>query len=170
MKEQYLFEMRSSFSSEVCEEHQKTFNKKYDEISNRLEDLALDVYEIASDYEVEQNLVSDQDRLIKKLSSDIRNWMEDIHTLMSRADKEIRDYQLSVSNSPSPEGFCKIYVDVKNRCAQMEKECKHDEDAFYSRIISAASKTELDEIEKDMRTRHDCIQGELDCIKKSLDG
>lgn len=167
----YISKMQSCATFNDCEEVRQLFFKEYEVISESLEDMALDVFEISCDYDLEQNLVSDKDALMKDIASRFRSLSELSHTIIRKVEKEIADYKDQVSANPNSEsGPFKEFMDMKRDISQLKDEAEKYEDELSMQILSASSKLELKTIKANAETQLGLLRQQMVQIERRLNG
>lgn len=152
----YVSQMQSCASSyDRCEEIRQSFVREYEMISDTLEDMALDVFDISCDYDIEQNLVSDKDTMMKDVASQFRSISELVHDFIRRIENEIVDYKNRVSDNPNTEsGPFKLFMDIKQDVLKLKAEIEKGENELSTQILSATSKADLQKIKPEEKVRY----------------
>ena len=167
----YVSKMQSCATYNDCEAVRQLFYKEYEVISESLEDMALDVREISCDYDIEQNLVSDKDALMKDMASKFRLLSELSHTIMCEIEKEIIDYKDQVSANPNSEsGPFKGFMDMKREICQLKDETEKYEDELSMQILSASSKLKLQTIKEQSETKLEFFRQQMMQVERQLNG
>ena len=164
-----IIETQSCISLSNCINIRKRFFNKFESISDHLRDLALDVFELSCNFDVEQNYVSDKDVLIKNLSYYGRILSELYHNVIWEIDKEINDYKdyVSPNRYPKSERF-NSFIKMRKRMVKLKKKAEHIEEELLIDITSAESKDVLKNIGIKIKNKLGEVQNEMEEIKSKL--
>lgn len=144
----HISNMQSCASSDACNGVRQAFTKEYNRLSDELEDLALDVFELSCKYDVDKNLVSEKDTLLKTLSERFRELDSFVFSVSQKIEKEINDYKDLVSDNPSPDSSqYKDLISMQSAVNQFNDDI-HKENNYISCIQNASSKDELEEMKE----------------------
>lgn len=169
--DEHVSKMQSCASFDSCEEIRQSFFREYEIISDSLEEMALDVFDISCDYDVEQNLVSDKDALMKDVSARSRSLSELSHNILREVESEINDYKELVTTNPNPEsGQFKSFMDIRQDINKLKDEVEKLEDKLSSQILSAMSKHELEIIKTQVEVEMEHIHQRILEIELRING
>ena len=141
----YISKMEACKSLISCIETRQSFFKEQDIISDALEDYALDVFDISCNYNVEENLVSDKDLLIKDVTYQYRTISELAHNLLRAIEKEKNDYRELVTSNPDCEaGRYKLFLDIEQNIYNLKSESEKNEHEFMLQVLKSLNKQELE--------------------------
>ena len=167
----HMSKMQSCASYDSCEEIRQSFFKEYATISEALEDMALDVFDISCDYDVEQNLVSDKDNMMKEIAFRFRSLSELSHNIIREVEKEMLDYKDHVTANPDSEtGPFKLFMDIKQNINQLKEEVEKCEDEISLKILSATSKLELHTLKSQIETKLELLRQQILEVENRLKG
>ncbi len=167
----YIFRMQSCASFDSCEEIRQSFFKEYELISESLEDVALDVFEISCDYNIDQNLVSDKDTMMKDMASRFRPLSETCHTVIRKVEKEITDYKDLVTPNPNSEsGPFRKFINIKRDIVQLKDELERCEDELSIQILDATNRIELQAIKRQAETELVLLSKRMTELERRLSG
>lgn len=167
----YILKMQSCSSFDSCDEIRQSFFQEYEMISESLEDMALDVFDISCDYDVEQNIVSDKDALMKDIASQFRLLFEVCHTIIREIEKEISDYKNQVTANPNLEsGPFKNFIDIKQDIFKLKDEIEKYEDELSIQILKVSSRLKLQTIKIQAETRLMFLRQQLTEVEHRLNG
>lgn len=162
----YISKMQSCATFNDCEKVRQLFFKEYEIFSESLEDMALDLFEISCDYDLEQNLVSEKDALMKDMAFQFRLLAEIFHNIIREVEKEINDYKEQVSANPNSEtGLYKDFIETKHAIFKLKEETEMFEDELSIQIINAPSRLDLKTIKEDAETRISFINQHIEELK-----
>jgi PAS domain S-box-containing protein len=167
----YILKMQSCASFDICDEIRQSFFKEYEMISESLEDMALDVFDISCNYDVEQNIVSDKDALMKDIASQFRLLFEVCHTIIRKIEKEISDYKNQVTPNPNLEsGPFKKFIDIKQDTFKLKDEIEKYEDELSIQMLSISSRLKLQTIKQQSEIKLNLFRQQLAKIEHTLNG
>lgn len=167
----YIFKMQSCASFDSCEEIRQSFFKEYETISELLEDMALDVFDISCDYDVEQNLVSDKDTMMRDIASRFRSLFETCYTIIREVETEIMDYKDLVTANPNSEsGPFKKFIEIKRNIVQLKDEMEMCEDELSIEILEASNKLKLQTIKTRAETKLVLLRQQMTELECRLKG
>ncbi len=167
--EMYISKIQSCAFVDKCQEIRNSFFKEYEIISDELEEMALDVFDISCEYDVEQNLVSDKDTLMKNMASSFRKLLELAHNITREVDQEIVDYKEKVSVTPNLEsGPFKTFLDLRQEIICLKDEMERYEDELSVAIMKCSSKLNLETIKTQAESRCNMLNKQIEEIEHKL--
>lgn len=162
MYEDYVAKMQSCAFIKDCELVRQSFFKNYEVLSDELEDMALDVFEISCEYDIEQNLVSEKDSLMKNIASKFRILSELAHNIIREVEQEIEDYrELVTANPSSGSGPFKVFVDIRTDIVKLKNEAEKCEDEMVGAILSVESRPDLQAIKVEAENRRNLLYQQM---------
>ncbi|MCD8377239.1 MAG: PAS domain-containing protein [Candidatus Gastranaerophilales bacterium] len=163
----HISSMQSSFSLEHCSELRESFFNENEKISELMDEMALDVYDISCDYDVNQNLVSEKDSLMKNLAYGVSNIRETINELLRKVEQEMEDYKKEVTPNPNTESSpYKEFLDIKEIILLQKNKLEKFADEKKTEILSASTRAELKEIQDEMQSRLKIIKEQIEVINR----
>lgn len=168
---EHVSKMQSCASFDSCEKIRQSFFREYEIVSDSLEEVALDVFDISCDYDIEQNLVSEKDAMMKEVSSWSRTISESIHDISHKVEKEINDYKDLVTNKPNPESDqFKLFISIRQEINEIKEEAEKREADLVSQILNAMSKQGLQMIKRQIEIEMEYIRKQMLKIENRLNG
>lgn len=169
--DEHVSNMQSCASFDSCEKIRKSFFEEYEEISDSLEDMALDVFDLSRNYEIEQNLVSLKDSMMKNMSSRTRVLSDFAHTILRKIESEMNDYKEKVTPNPNLEsGPFKSFMDMRQEISELKDKAEKTEDKLSSQIINAKSKQDLEIAKTQIEVDIENMRLQMEKIETSLNG
>ena len=169
--DEHVSNMQSCASFDSCEKIRKSFFGEYEEISDSLEDMALDVFDLSRNYEREQNLVSLKDSMMKNISSRTRVLSDFAHTILRKIESEMNDYKEKVTPNPNLEsGPFKSFMDMRQEISELKDKTEKTEDKLSSQILNAKSKQDLEIAKTQIEVDIENMRLQMEKIETSLNG
>lgn len=167
----HILKMQSCASFNRFEETRHSFFGEYERISEALECIALDVFEISCDYDVEQNLVSERDTLMRDIASQFRSLSDLSHNVIREVEKEIADYKNQITVNPGNESILfKSFVDMRRDIMQLKDEAEKSEAESSTKILSAMSKLKLQETKTQVEAKLSILRYKMMEVENKLKG
>ena len=136
-----------------------------------LEDMALDVFDLSRNYEIEQNLVSLKDSMMKNISSRTRVLSDFAHTILRKIESEMNDYKEKVTPNPNLEsGPFKSFMDMRQEISELKDKTEKTEDKLSSQILNAKSKQDLEIAKTQIEVDIENMRLQMEKIETSLNG
>lgn len=169
--DEHVSNMQSCASFDSCEKIRKSFFEEYEEISDSLEDMALDVFDLSRNYEIEQNLVSLKDSMMKNMSSRTRVLSDFAHTILRKIESEMNDYKEKVTPNPNLEsGPFKSFMDMRQEISELKDKAEKTEDKLSSQILNAKSKQDLEIAKTQIEVDIENMRLQMEKIETNLNG